>query len=94
MPEREKDAMRQSAKVTSWVVYKMTMHGKPDQMNAVCGRAEWDAMEQSRPGYHTLIQADISSEAAAEKLARGTSGDTKGRAGSAPFGAYVPPTRS
>src|SRR5882672_6028717 len=79
MRQREKDAMHESSKVTSWVVYKMTLHGKPDQMNAVCGRQEWDAMEKSRPGYHTLIQADILSEATAEKIARGTSGDAKAR---------------
>jgi hypothetical protein len=82
MREREKDTMHESSKVTSWVVYKMTIHGRPDQRNAVCGRQEWDAMEKSRPGYHTLIQADILSEATAEKLARGTSGDAKGRTGS------------
>ena len=51
-------------------------------------------MEKSRPGYHTLIQADILSEATAEKIARGTSGNTKGRAGSTTFGTYKPSARS
>ena len=36
-------------------------------------------MEVDRPGYHTLIQAYITDEAEAEKLARGTSGDSKPR---------------
>ena len=36
----------------------------------------WDAMEASQPGYHTLIRSGIANEAEAEKLARGTSGDT------------------
>ena len=57
-----------------WVVYRMTLRKGP-AMNAVCEQAEWEAMEMSKPGYHTLIRAGIASESAAEKLARGTSGD-------------------
>jgi hypothetical protein len=56
-----------------WVVYVMTVHGKP-QANAVCEQAEWDAMELANPGYHTLVRADIASEPEAERLARGTAG--------------------
>jgi hypothetical protein len=59
----------------SWVVYLMTLHGKPTGMNAVCEQGEWEAMEQAYPGYHTLVRGGISNEAEAEKLARGTSGD-------------------
>ncbi len=68
-----------SEKRQSWVVYLMTLHGKTTGMNAVCEQSEWDEMEQFRPGYHKLIQNGIASEAEAEKLARGTSGDTKPR---------------
>ena len=70
MPKAENEA---------WVVYQMTIHGKPAGMNAICEQSEWDAMELARPGYHTLIRAGISNEAQAEKLARGTSGDAKRR---------------
>jgi hypothetical protein len=63
----------------SWVVYKMTLHGKADQVNAICEQSEWDAMELARPGYHTLVQANILDESQAERLARGTTGDAKSR---------------
>jgi hypothetical protein len=61
-----------------WVVYRMTIHNKP-ATNAMCSQSEWDAMELAKPGYHTLIQGGIASENEAERLARGTSGDTKRR---------------
>ena len=59
----------------SWVVYKMTIRGNPEGMNAVCEQGEWEAMELAQPGLHKLIQAGIPSEGEAERLARGTSGD-------------------
>ena len=62
-----------------WVVYKMTLHGKHEQPNAVCKQSEWDAMESAHPGYHTLVRAGITSENEADRLARGTSGDSKPR---------------
>ncbi len=71
--------MNRTEKATSWVVYLMTMHNKQDQQRAVCDQDEWDAMELARPGYHTLVQAGIASEGEAERLARGTAGDTKSR---------------
>jgi hypothetical protein len=55
----------------SWVVYRVTLHGKPGGLNAVCEQGEWDAMELSKPGYHTLIRGGISTEGEAERLARG-----------------------
>jgi hypothetical protein len=58
-----------------WVVYKMTVKGKEDGMNAICAQDEWDAMELARPGQQPLVQAGIASEGQAERLARGTSGD-------------------
>jgi hypothetical protein len=56
----------------------MTLHGKSQQVNAVCEQAEWDEMEARRPGYHTLVRSGITTEAEAERLARGTSGDQLG----------------
>ena len=62
--------MNEIGKVISWVVYRMTVHGKPTGMNAVCEQSEWEAMELAQPGYHTLILAGITNEGEAEKLAR------------------------
>jgi hypothetical protein len=70
--------MRQFEKVISWVVYRMTIHGKPTRMNAVCEQGEWEAMERAQPGHHTLILAGITNEGEAERLARSSplDGDT------------------
>jgi hypothetical protein len=65
--------------IVSWVVYKMTIHKQPEGMNAVCEQTEWDAMERARPGYHTLVRSGITNEGEAERLARGTAGDSKVR---------------
>ncbi len=66
--------MRKTETVT-WVVYQMTLRNKTKQEgpNAVCEQSEWNAMESTRPGYHTLIRAEIASEVEAERLARSTS---------------------
>jgi hypothetical protein len=69
--------MGKKGEAVSWVVYKMTVHGKSEQVNAVCEQSEWDAMELARPGYHTLVRAHITDESEAERLARGTSGDAR-----------------
>jgi len=62
--------------VVSWVVYVMTIHGKPGGLNAVCEQREWEEMELARPGYHKLVRAGITSEGEAERLARaGPGGD-------------------
>jgi hypothetical protein len=71
--------MRKAAEVASWVVYLMTVHGRPSGMHAVCEQGEWEAMERAAPGYHTLVRSGIASESEAERLARGTSGDAKTR---------------
>jgi hypothetical protein len=71
--------MKKAEKTMSWVVYLMTLHGKPIGMNAVCEQSEWDAMELAKPGYHTLIRGGITNEAEAELLARGTTGNAKPR---------------
>ena len=57
----------------------MTIHKHPEGMRAICKQAEWEAMEKSRPGYHTLVRDGIPSEREAELLARGTSGDPQPR---------------
>ena len=70
--------MRKIEKVVSWVVYCMTIRGRPTGMNAVCEQGEWEAMEGAAPGYHTLILAGITNEGEAERLARSgpVDGDT------------------
>ncbi|MBI1916434.1 MAG: hypothetical protein HYS12_17125 [Planctomycetes bacterium] len=62
--------MSETEKVVTWVVYRMTLHGKPVGVHAVCEQSEWDALELSRPGYHTLLKAGITNEGEAERLAR------------------------
>jgi hypothetical protein len=71
--------MRKAETPVSWVVYKMTIHGKPTEFNAVCEQGEWDAMELARPGYHTLVRDGITNEGEAERFARGTAGDPRRR---------------
>ena len=68
--------MPQQETFVSWVVYKMTLHGKAEGQNAICEQGEWDQLQQAQPGRHTLIQAGITNEGEAERLARGTAGDT------------------
>ena len=65
-----------SRKGESWVIYRMTIKGCADGANAVCTQTEWTELDRSRPGYHSLLRTGIGSEAEAERLARGTSGDT------------------
>lgn len=62
-----------------WVVYHAPVYGHAAGVNAVCPQVEWDEMDLARPGYYTLIRADIPSESEAERLARGTSGDSPAR---------------
>jgi len=67
--------MPKSRRAVSWVVYQVNIDGKTAGGNAVCEQTEWDAMEQAKPGQYTLVRSGIASEAEAERLARGTSGD-------------------
>jgi hypothetical protein len=62
--------MRTTEMSSLWVVYRMTVRGKITGVNAVCEQREWEAMERAQPGYHTLIQAGITNEGEAERLAR------------------------
>jgi hypothetical protein len=68
--------MRDAATGTTWVVYRMRINGNAVGGNVVCEQREWDAIESARPGYHTLLHAGLKTEQEAEKLARGTAGDT------------------
>jgi len=67
--------MRNTEESKSWVVYQMTTHGKFTGGSAVCEQQEWDAMERAQPGHHTLVQAGITNEGEAERLARTSSVD-------------------
>ena len=62
--------MAATNQATSWVVYLMNIPGKPEGMRAVCEQWEWDALQLTQHGPHTLIQAGITNEGEAEKLAR------------------------
>jgi hypothetical protein len=71
--------MAKPGEAVLWVVYKMTIHGKLNGVNAVCEQGEWDEMERDRPGYHTLVQAGIATEGEAERLARAAQSDSGSR---------------
>lgn len=59
----------------SWVVYRMSIRGSEQGVNAVCTRTEWDDLESAHPGENVLLRDGIDSEGEAERLARGSSGD-------------------
>ena len=69
--------MRNSDEPMAWVVYQIILDKKPEAMNVVCEQGDWDALELARPGHYKLVRAGIATEAEAERLARGTSGDAK-----------------
>jgi hypothetical protein len=48
--------------------------GCRDFTTCCCAQSEWDEMERAQPGHHKLIQAVITNEGEAERLARGTAG--------------------
>ena len=62
--------------IETWVVYLMNGR-KTNGMKAVCEQAEWDAMEKAKPGMLHLVRDGIATEAEAELLARGESGNKK-----------------
>ena len=62
---------------TLWVVYEMGAAEKHQGINVVCEQGEWHALELAQPGKHKLIRAGITNEGEAERLARGTSGDSR-----------------
>jgi hypothetical protein len=65
-----RELMRSTEESISWVVYQIKAHRIPRGMKAVCEQSEWDAMQLTQPGHHTLIQAGITNEGEAERLAR------------------------
>jgi hypothetical protein len=69
MPTPQKEA--------SWVVYQTHIDGRTHAAKAVCSQAEWDAMDRADPGRFTLVLSGIATEAEAERLARGTSGEAR-----------------
>jgi len=71
--------MRYSEICHQWAVYRMTLCKGVIGGNVVCEQREWDAIELARPGLHLLIRDRIATEQEAEKLARGTAGDTPPR---------------
>ena len=71
--------MRSIAEVKVWAVYQIAAQGKEPAVNAMCDQGEWEQIKKSAPGRFTLIKANITNEGEAERLARGTSGDTKPR---------------
>jgi len=66
-----------TTKPTLWVVYEIGAGDKLQGMNMVCEQGEWDALELAQPGKHKLIRTGIATEGEAERLARGTSGDSR-----------------
>ena len=69
--------MREEMRAVARVVYRVKLPGKELVVNVICEQSEWELMERSEPGRYTLVREKIPSEAEAERLARGTSGDTK-----------------
>jgi hypothetical protein len=63
----------------AWVVYQIIPHGQTVPLNAVCEQGEWDEMGTGQSGERTLVLGGITNEAEAEKMARGTTGDSKPR---------------
>ena len=66
----------------TWVIYQAIISGVASGPQSVCTQKEWEKMEREHPGARSIIRGGISNEGEAERLARGTSGDKKPRAGS------------
>jgi hypothetical protein len=69
--------MPMSDEAVLWAVYRVNIEGKAAGVNVVCEQGEWDQLELAHPGRYTLVRSGIPSEAEAERLARGTSGDPR-----------------
>jgi hypothetical protein len=61
--------------VETWTVYQ-AVKGNAAGIRSVCTDSEWQALEMSHPGINVLVQQGLTHEADAERLARGTSGDS------------------
>ena len=64
------------AGLDTWVVFQMPVKNCPVGRRAVCEQTEWVAMDSAKPGVYTVIQAGMTNEGEAERLARGMSGVT------------------
>ena len=62
---------------STWVVYQIIAPDGSLGPRAVCSQTEWLRIESGASGTVSLIRSEIASEADAERLARGTSGDPK-----------------
>lgn len=71
--------MQKPERHASWVVYVNAGGRQADGMRVVCEQHEWDRLEMTHPGHHTLVRSGITNEGEAERLARGVSGDPKPR---------------
>jgi len=69
--------MRTSNEVKAWAVYHIAAKGNEVATNGMCDQREWVEIEKSGCGRFTLVRGNIPNEGEAERLARGTSGDTK-----------------
>ena len=63
----------------SWVVYESLVGRAAERVRSVCGASEWPALAAERPGSRTLVTVGVATEGEAERLARGTAGDTPPR---------------
>ena len=69
--------MRNAEVCHAWVVYRMTLHSGATAGNVVCEQREWEVLDRLRPGFHTLLHSGLKTEQEAEKLARGSAGETR-----------------
>jgi hypothetical protein len=69
--------MRTLNEAKAWAVYRISGKGSEPATNAMCDQREWPEIEKQSAGRCTLIRGYITNEGEAERLARGTSGDTK-----------------
>ena len=71
--------MRRTEQEEMWVIYQAISGGVVAGPLAVCSQIEWEKFERDHPGQRSLVQGGIANEGVAERLARGTSGDSKPR---------------
>lgn len=71
--------MRYVSVATSWTVYEIAAKGKDPATRGMCDHSDWLEIEKTGAGRFTLLRDGITNEGEAERLARGTFGDTKPR---------------
>ena len=70
--EVRREAAAAAAAGGPWVVYRVEGRGNLPALNAVCGQAEWAALEREPTGTRTLVRSGIPTEGEAEQVARQT----------------------